>query len=165
MQLFNTKHVAGPLLYFDLDTVIVGNIDWILGKPLKYFHAVRDFKYLWSPNSTGINSSVMWWDTTQFADVWTRFASSDLSQIQLQYRGDQDFMSHTVPENQRRFFEIDRVKSWRWQCKDGGYDFKKRRHLTPGTGTLIDHTTKIMIFHGRPKPDQVQDLVILQHWR
>ena len=27
MQLFNTQHHAGPLLYFDLDTVIVRNID------------------------------------------------------------------------------------------------------------------------------------------
>lgn len=165
MQLFNTNHVAGPLLYFDLDTVIVGNIDWIWSKPLKYFHAVRDFKYLWSPNSTGINSSVMWWDTRQFADVWNRFASSDLSQIQLEYRGDQDFISHAVLENQRRFFEIDLVKSWRWQCKDGGYDFKKRRHFTPGSGTHVDPATKIMIFHGSPKPHQVQDLAILQHWK
>ena len=49
MQLFNTAHHAGPLLYFDLDTVIVKNIDWLVNLPLSYFWAVRDFKYLWKP--------------------------------------------------------------------------------------------------------------------
>ena len=63
MQLFNTEHHAGPLLYFDLDTVIVQSIDWIVQSNLDYFWAIRDFKYLWRPTDYGVNSSIMWWDT------------------------------------------------------------------------------------------------------
>jgi hypothetical protein len=56
MQMFNPEHHIGPMLYFDLDTVIVNNIDWIWKKPTSYFFAFCDFKYLWSPNFYGINS-------------------------------------------------------------------------------------------------------------
>jgi hypothetical protein len=164
MQLFNPAHHAGPLLYFDLDTVIVDNIDWIVNTPITYFNTVRDFKYLWSPTDADINSSIMWWDTRRYSWVWEEFCNQPLSEIQLKYRGDQDFISQTVAQNQRRYFAYERVKSWRWQCLDGGYNFKKRQHFAPGTGTGLHPETSVLIFHGNPKPDTVQDPVILQHW-
>jgi hypothetical protein len=165
MQLFNPAHVAGPLLYFDLDTVIVNNIDWIWAHSTTYFYGIRDFKYLWAPTYTGINSSVMWWDTRQYSSVWNDFVNLDLQTTQLKYRGDQDFISAKITENQRRFFETHRIKSWRWQCLDGGYNFKKRRHVTPGSGTQLLPDTSILIFHGNPKPDAINDAIVTQHWK
>jgi hypothetical protein len=165
MQLFNPAHFAGPMLYFDLDTVLVNKIDWIWQKPCNYFWTVRDFKYLWRKSSTSINSSVMWWDTRQFSYVWEQFAGQNRNNIMLKYRGDQDFITSTIAENQRRFFELERVKSWRWECADGGYDFNKRRHRTPGTGTQYSPDTSVLVFHGQPKPSEIQDPVILKHWQ
>ena len=165
MQLFNSEHHRGPLLYFDLDTVIVGNIDWIWQLPTAYFWAVRDFKYLWRPTYSGLNSSVMWWDTTKHTQVWDQFTQEDLSKIMRKYHGDQDYISNSVPVNQRRFFELERAKSWRWQCVDGGYDFKKKRHFAPGASTCFSPTTSIVVFHGQPKPAETLDPVIVQHWQ
>ena len=165
MQLFNPEHHAGPLLYFDLDTVIVGNIDWIWQLPTAYFWAVRDFKYLWRPTYSGLNSSVMWWDTTKHTQIWDQFTQEDLSKIVRKYHGDQDYISNSVPINQRRFFDLDRAKSWRWQCVDGGYDFKKKRHFTPGSSTCFSPTTSIVVFHGQPKPAETLDPAIVQHWQ
>jgi len=165
MQLFNPAHHAGPLLYFDLDTVIVDNIDWIVNTPITYFNTVRDFKYLWNPTNAGINSSVMWWDTRRYSYVWEKFCNDSLGEIQLKYRGDQDFISEIIAQNQRRYFAPERVKSWRWQCLDGGYNFRKRQHFVPGTGTSLGPETSLLIFHGNPKPNAVQDPVILRHWR
>ncbi len=165
MQLFNPEHHAGPLLYFDLDTVIVDNIDWIWQCPTTYFWAVKDFKYLWQPTHTGLNSSVMWWDTQKYSHIWDTFAQQDLNKIIQTYRGDQDYISDKIPENQRRFFDVNRVLSWRWQCFNGGYDFQKRRHCIPEKGTYLAENTSVMIFHGKPKPDQVEDQVILAHWQ
>ena len=165
IQLFNPAHHAGPLLYFDLDTVIVGNIDWIWQQPPEYFWAIRDFKYLWTPNHTGINSSVMWWNTRHYQNLWNTFIQQDLATTMQKYRGDQDYISATIPENQRRFFDITRVQSWRWQCLDGGYNFHKRQHQTPGTGTYVADSTSIMVFHGNPKPDQITDQTVLAHWQ
>lgn len=165
MQLFNTEHHAGPLLYFDLDTVIVNNIDWIWQQPPEYFRAPRDFKYLWQPRHTGINSSVMWWDTVKYSYVWESFSQQDFNKITLKYRGDQDYISDQILENDRRFLDPIRIQSWRWQCLDGGYNFTKKRHFTPGTGTKIDHLTSVLIFHGTPKPNEISDEIILKHWR
>jgi hypothetical protein len=165
MQLFNPAHHVGPLLYFDLDTVIVGNIDWIWQQPAAYFWAIRDFKYLWRPNHTGVNSSVMWWNTEHYKNVWDTFAQQDLATIMRKYPGDQDYISAVIPENQRRFFDVNRVQSWRWQCLDGGYDFRKRRHRAPETGTQITDSTSIMVFHGNPKPEQITDQTVVTHWQ
>jgi hypothetical protein len=165
MQLFNPVYHAGPLLYFDLDTVITGNIDWIWQLPTTYFWAIRDFKYLWRPSHTGINSSVMWWNTQQYQHIWSAFAQQDLATTIRKYPGDQDYISAVIPENQRRFFDTTRIQSWRWQCLDGGYNFRKRRHLAPGAGTQITDSTSIMVFHGNPKPAQILDQLVISHWQ
>jgi len=165
LQLFNSAHHAGPMLYFDLDTVIVDNIDWICDLPLRYVWTVQDFKYLWHPNYQSINSSIMWWDTSRFDHVWNRFKSTDLHSIFRQYRGDQDFLNVAIADSDRRYLDPQKIKSWRWQCKDGGYDFTSKSHKMPNTGTVLTKETSVLIFHGKPKPMEIQDLCIKQHWQ
>jgi hypothetical protein len=164
LQLFNTEHHTGPLLYFDLDTVIINNIDWMWQLPTQQFWTIRDFKHLWSPLHTGVNSSIMWWDTQKFAFVWDLF-KNNVEQTSKKYRGDQDYITEVISLNQRRFFDINRVKSWRWECLDGGYNFAKKKHLTPGIGTVTTLNTSVLVFHGNPKPDQIVDPFIIHHWQ
>ena len=165
MQLFNATNFSGRLLYFDLDVVITRNLNWIYQNPTNNFWAVRDFKYLWKPTFYGINSSVMYWDTIKYAYIWEKFKQQDLSYIMKKYHGDQDYITDAIPINERSFFDPNKVQSWRWQCVDGGYDFRKRQHIQPGSGTNLLSTTNIMVFHGHPKPDQISDPVIQQHWQ
>jgi hypothetical protein len=61
-------------------------------------------------------------------------------------------------------FNQEQVKSWRWQCLDGGYDFRKKQWKTPNSGTLINYNTSILVFHGNPKPHEILDPAIVQHW-
>lgn len=164
LQLFNPKQYRGPLLYFDLDTVITDNIDWITYQNLEYFWAPKDFKRLWRPQHTGINSSVMWWDTTKFTDVWQSFRSHDFSLLQQKYPGDQDFLSDIITQGRRRFLDERLIRSWKWECLDGGWDFTRRLHRKINTGTKLDGAG-VLVFHGNPNPEDVQDPVILQHWR
>lgn len=165
IQLFNSGHHAGPLLYFDLDTVIVGNIDWITQLPLKFFWSLQDFKYLWRPQHQGINSSVMWWNTTAFDSIWKTFNAQNLPHLMKQYPGDQDYITKQLDPKFVRFFPQDRIQSWRWQCLNGGYDFKRRIYKQPGLGTTIAQESSVLIFHGRPKPAEIQDPAILDHWK
>jgi hypothetical protein len=165
VQLFNTEHHRGSLLYFDLDVVITKNIDWIWQLKLRHFWAVKDFKHIWRPMYQSINSSIMWWDTTQFDWVWRNFQELDLAQTIKRFHGDQDYINSVITEQQRRYFNTDLVKSWRWQCLDGGYDFKRRMWKSPGSGTNINDSTAILVFHGDPKPDQTQDLVVIKNWK
>lgn len=165
IQLFNAEHHRGPLLYFDLDTVIVNNIDWIWEQPLRYFWSIRDFKHLWKQTNYTVNSSIMWWNTTDFDYVWRNFNAQGPTNIFKRYRGDQDYIVEAIPQSERRFFEEDRIKSWRWECLDGGYNFAQKRHLLPNTGTVLPEKTSVLVFHGKPKPDEIQDPLVVQHWR
>jgi hypothetical protein len=165
MQLFNIQHHNGPLLYFDLDTVIAKNIDWIWQLPLSKFWTIRDFKHMWRPTSYTINSSVMWWNTGEFSKIWNTFQTTDLIQIMRKFPGDQDYLTAEIEPQQLRFFNEEYVKSWRWQCLDGGYNFKYRKWNSPGNGTMIPEKTSILIFHGDPKPHSIQDTVIADYWK
>ena len=164
MQLFNPEHHSGQLLYLDLDTVVVNNLDWITQLGHTRLWTIRDFKTLWKPKFQGINSSVMYWNTEKFADIWTEFNKQNIPKLCSRYHGDQDYLSEVLKPNQRRFFPEKAAVSWRWQALDGGMDPYTRKHLSPGLGTQIDPETSLLIFHGQPKPDQVQDPVLKNHW-
>jgi len=165
IQLFNTEHHVGPLLYFDLDVVITQNIDWIWQLPLQHFWAVRDFPYLWRPTTYNINSSIMWWDTTNFSHIYQEFVTRQITTIIGRYRGDQNYINERISPAERRFLDPQKIKSWRWQANDGGYDFATKLYRAPGTGTSIANPVSVLVFHGKPKPDTVSDPVIIQHWQ
>jgi hypothetical protein len=165
MQLFNPALHAGQLLYLDLDTVIVNNLDWILDLDAHHFWSIRDFQTLWNPQFQGINSSFMYWNTVSFAKIWEDFSTQDINMIRKKYNGDQDYISAVLEPTKRKFIDKNRAVSWRWQALDGGMNFQKRTHKIPGKGTEFDSTTSLLIFHGNPKPDQVKDPVIQSHWR
>ncbi len=164
MQMFDPAHKIGQMLYLDLDTVITGSIDWVWDLSPDYFWAVRDFKHLWRPNWSGLNSSFMYWDTEQFSWIWDLFREQNINALVKQYHGDQDYLNTVLNDTVLRFVLDGLVKSWRWQIKDGGMDMKTRIYRRPGAGTVLDLQAKILIFHGRPKPHEVVDPVIQRLW-
>lgn len=165
MQLFNTDLFKGQLLYFDLDTVIVGKLDWITELHTKFFWAPKDYRSLWRPTHTGINSSAMWFDTRAFSYLWQDFKARDMNHTLRAFHGDQDFISETIDRRLLRYFPPNSALSWRWQAKDGGVNFKNRLYLAPGTGTRFTNETSILIFHGSPKPHEVEDPTIQNFWK
>lgn len=165
MQLFDNRHFSGQLLYLDLDTVIVGNIDWIWNLNTDHFCAVHDFRRLWKPNWIGINSSVMLWNTDQYHWIWEDFSNTDINSKIKQFHGDQDFLNHVILHDTNfSYFDHAQIKSWRWQVLDGGLDPQTRRYHSPGKGAVIDPNTSIICFHGQPKPHESKDPTILRFW-
>ena len=164
MQLFNPAHFGGNMLYLDLDVVIANTLNWVPGHSTDYFWTIRDFKYLQRRDVTGINSSMMWFNVNRFSWVWNQFNQQDFKTTIKSYPGDQDFLNAVLDVNQRRFFEDFYFESFRWQCLDGGFDFFKRKHLKPGTGVQIKPSTSVVVFHGQPKPHEIQDPAIKTLW-
>lgn len=164
MHLFNTQHHAGPLLYFDLDCVIVRSIDSLVAQPSDQFWCIRDFKYLQASSVNVMNSSVMWWDTRQFEWVWDHFNTQGVAQVVKRYPGDQDFLQAEIGWDRRRYFDDQLFQSYRWQVADGGWDFVHRRPRAPGTGAQLAPATSVIVFHGYPKPHEVADPKIVQFW-
>ena len=142
MQIFDPAHFQGNLLYFDLDTVIAGNLDWIRNCDPANFWCVKDFLYLQSYEGWhSINSSMMWFNTQRMAPVWHQFQELGAQG----YRGDQDFLQAHV--GSRRYFDTNRVVSWRWQACRG-----------------IEPDASVLVFHGQPKPHEVTDPEIVTLW-
>lgn len=165
MQLFNPEHFDGDMLYLDLDVVVARDLDFVKTSPTNYLWAIRDFKYLQSRHANAINSSMMWFNVTNFAWIWQKFTQEDFVTVIKSYPGDQDYLAAVLDVNQRRFFENKYFESYRWQCLDGGFDFHKRKHLRPGSGVKIADDTALVVFHGKPKPHEVQHPVIVQLWK
>ena len=164
LQLFNPEHHAGNLLYFDLDCVINRDITWITELNTEKFWCIKDFRYLQNPTLATINSSVMWWNVERFQSVWQQFCQQDVGQIARQYHGDQDWLNVAIDYKQRRYFDVNRIKSYRWQVADGGFAFPHRVPRSPGSGAVIDNATSVIVFHGQPKPHDVRDPKIQALW-
>jgi hypothetical protein len=165
LQLFNPDHNFQQVLYFDLDVVIVNNIDWICQCDPQYFWAIHDFKSLWKPNWRVLNSSIMYFDSGNFSSVWNDFLHHDLQELRRVYPGDQDYLTKVLNHRDLRFFESNRIKSWRWQIFDGGIDITTRHAKSPGSGASIPPNTSVIVFHGIPKPHEIQQSVIQMHWQ
>ena len=164
MQMFDHEHYRGPLLYFDLDVVITGNIDWISGLDQDKFWAVHDFRRLWRPTWAGINSSVMFWNTGRMRWIWQNFQENSIESTVRRFHGDQDFLNSQLSVAIKRFFPTDQFLSWRWQVMDGGINVKTRAYARPGSGAAIDPRTQVIVFHGQPKPHEVTDPEIQRLW-
>jgi hypothetical protein len=164
MQLFDPTHFSGQLLYLDLDVVITNNIDWITALSRRNFWAIHDFRRMWKQSCRTINSSVMYFNTTTYQYIWEKFQRHALADITAQYKGDQDFVTEAVDRNHLRYFDLERIVSWRWQALDGGLRNRFRTYHTPGAGTVIAPNTSILVFHGDPKPHEICDPVIKNHW-
>ena len=166
MQLFNAEHHSGNLLYFDLDTLIIREIAWITKLSTDKFWTIKDFKQLQAPGWNEINSSVMWWNVKRFDWVWQQFKQLDINNIIRTYRGgDQVYLTEVIDYQDRRYFSPEHIQSWRWECLDGGTDFTTRKVRNPGSGTTIADLTSIVVFHGTPKPHEINDPVIAELWR
>lgn len=165
MQLFNPAHFTGDLLYFDLDVVVVRELTQLVEQPTDYFWTIRDFRYLQNYRISTINSSVMWFNVEKFSWIWDKFLSANVLDTIKQFPGDQDYLNHVLDINQRRFFEDRYFESYRWKCQEGGYDFQKRKHRHPGAPMQVGADTAVIVFHGKPKPHEVNDPVIRDFWR
>ena len=164
MQLFNPELFSGNLLYLDLDVVIARDLNFVRNCDPRQLWAIRDFKYLQHRRSPGINSSMMWWNVQQFGWLWNTFNKESPGDVARRFHGDQDYITQMVPATDSAFFEDRYFESYRWQCLDGGYDFRRRQHHTPGTGVKIAGDTALVVFHGKPNPHEVHDPAIVQLW-
>lgn len=164
MQMFDSDRFHGRLLYFDLDVIILENIDWMLELDTRYFWACRDFRYHWRGEWSGINSSVMVWHTGMMGHVWKDFSAQNIHAIAKRFQGDQDYLNSVIGNQSRRYLDQDLIKSWRWEIKDGGMDFRKKVYKNPNAGSIVPANTHVMVFHGHPKPHEITDPVIVQNW-
>jgi hypothetical protein len=130
-----------PILFLDLDVVILRGIDDFAREDTD-FAIIEDFGY------DCYNSSVFWLQPGAHPDVWTKFTMD----VMDRYPGDQNWITECVP-NATLWPSV-------WMVS---YKRAIRRRLWFNPPPPPD--ARIVVFHGKPKPHQVRDRFVREHWR
>ena len=143
LQLFDPANKpADRMIYFDLDTIITGNIDWLL-KDKSWFMGIEDVGSVnaWQPHLKNVlQSGVMAWDFNPVSFIWGEFVMR-YDMIMDSFRGDGEYLSSIINPYQRTLLQKKypgRLKSYKYQV------YPDRP----------DNETSIVVFHGRPSIEQ-----------
>jgi len=148
VQLFHGfPQLSGRLIYFDLDTIIVDNIDHILCYNGD-FAVLEDF----GSKRPMFGGALMMWEQQEFTWIWEKFENSVSKDVKNKKRadvwyGEQILQRHEVDWLQD--LHRNEIHSYKINLKSGD--------LLP--------TTKIVCFHGVPMPHEVSNKWCMEHWR
>jgi hypothetical protein len=132
------RDLEGPVLFLDLDVVIIDNIDCFFEHP-GAFCIIEN----WTQRGRGIgNSSVYRYRAGAHGEVFVRFRGQ-AAQVVHSYPNSQTFLSRSVPE--LTFWPASWCRSFKHDCLPG----RLLRRLRPAA---IPEGAKIIVFHGQPKP-------------
>ena len=138
--LFAPSVATGPSLYFDLDVVITGNIDYLAEYTKYQFAAPAN----WAQSGHGgIQSSVMAWPG-RWSLPYDKFKGNH-DEIINRLWGDQEFLTEILGDEWERLPGI------------GSYKY----HVRP-TGSIPEYM-KVCVYHGKPDPHEVTDACILPY--
>jgi len=137
MMCFAPQHNdLGAILYFDLDTVVVGALDGIAA--VRGLTMLRDF---YTP--TALGSGLMLLPAEVRPAVWETWMRS-ANVMQRKYRGDQNFLAAQWPD----------ASVQRWQDVVPGAVVSYKCHVKGPRRRPAE--ARVVCFHGRPKPWEVQ---------
>lgn len=128
------------VVYFDLDTLVIGNIDPLLAYDGQ-FAALRDFY-----RPSGIGSGIMAWRAGDYGRIYDEWAFAGHPSHRL---GDQGVIEAAVPEAVRlQDVFPGLITSFKTDCAFG---------YAPAGAALI-------CFHGEPKPDNCAAAWVRKEW-
>jgi hypothetical protein len=138
IELFRPNMFDGPILFLDLDTLIIGNIDEIVSD-----HRLTVLRNFW--NVRRIGSAVMGW-SADLSEVYGKFLDNAGRYMQeYQYPdkwGDQAFLKDHTP-----------VEPEFWQDKFPGRVVSYRRHCLLGTGEVkVPDGASVICYGGKFRP-------------
>jgi hypothetical protein len=138
IELFRPGLFDGPAIFFDLDTLIISNIDDLIGD-----HQLTVLRNFW--NAKRIGSAVMGW-SADLSEVYGKFLDNAGRYIQeYQYPdkwGDQAFLKDYTP-----------VDPEFWQDKIPGRIVSYRRHCLRGTGEVkVPEGASVICYGGKFRP-------------
>jgi hypothetical protein len=137
--------IKGPVLYLDLDTIVVDSLDYMLNEAIKHeFVAIRDFYKDSAKLERSLGSGVMFWNG-DFSYLYDIFKQDPVTHMQEcstnRWWGDQGFIEKHLKISPVFWQDIapDKLVSWKVHCKNG-----------------IPNDAAIVAFHGKPKPWEVK---------
>jgi len=147
----NLYNLNDQIFYFDLDTIIVGDLDEIFEWNANYI-ILRDF---YRPD--GFGSGLMAWAPEAVHHMWEKFTPTSQSR-----HGDQGWPEIHYPTAeiwQEKF--PNKIISYKVHVQGKG--ILRSPHHTNHPGSL--ETASIVCFHGRPSPHEIiREPWVQEHW-
>jgi len=150
-------------LFFDLDMVIIGNINSLISYQPGQFVGLHDFSRIWK-NAEKLCSAIMRWEAGFHSEIWEGIGNNP--GIIRSMPGDQDWI-WSLYKNKIKFYPDRWIISYKWEARErselarinGRYNFNSIRNVE------LDPTTSVLAFHGTPNPHEVKDPIIVDNWR
>ena len=157
--------LAGRILYFDLDVVIHQNIDKLAGFCVNDFVGIHDFNRKFHAAWKYLNSSVLAWNHGTQNYIWDQFKVNPKEAQRMP--GDQDWI-WKLAKDSIKFWPREWIQSYKWEIRS-----REELILLNGKRQFkaVDHTVElepdccVTVFHGDPKPQDVQDKFVVDNWR
>lgn len=152
IELFRPNLISAErIVYFDLDTLILRNIDDIILQDAPFI-ALRPFNPKRAQRQNYFASAIMAWDNDgRFNYLYDAFKGAGESRFEMsRHHGDQDYLSHCM-NIVRPFGGRGAVQHLYWQDLVTGIYSYKRHYLT---GEIGDDA-RIICFHGFPRMNRV----------
>jgi len=144
LQLFAPGMALWPSLYLDLDTVITGPLDILV---LDYIDSDLAMPANWAMSGHGgCQSSVMIWRGNSCHDIWHRF---DYEADSKRLWGDQEFITELYgdPGDKITRLPANQIVSYKYHCRTG-----------------LPQDAKVVVFHGKPDPHEVNEDWVKRCW-
>lgn len=164
MEMFSNKHgLVGRNLYMDLDIIVTGNLDPFWDYHPDEFVICQDFNRVYIKNYRGINSSVMAWRDNTLNHVYDSFVT-DRDRHVMKHRGDQDYLQEAIKD--RHLWPEQWAMSYRWEIWRGGIQgHRPSNYALEEHRSIVPPDCKLVVFHGRPKPHEIDEPLLRSLWK
>lgn len=162
IYLFNAElpfESGQPVFFFDLDTLVTGNIDHILSYDVKDCVGLENFYRLHGKFASGL----MMWRHGAMNHVWEIFKADMRKHINSTSDGDQEFTGRHLPPNTELFQRLfpNQIYSYKQSCSEGLPE-DARIVCYHGTPSIVEsYTQYVENFDGQWYPQEWPK----QHWR
>lgn len=156
LQLFNPEmRIRGTdfrYVFFDLDTIITDNIDWLLDYNGEFMGienlGINNAKYEDIRQYVGVlQSGVLAWDSLECSKIWDFFLKHK-NEIMRNFRGDGEFLHALIksPDLLQRLYP-GKLRSYKYECYEEG----------------LPKDTSVVCFHGQPSIEEAISTTV-QPW-
>jgi hypothetical protein len=164
--LFKDDHFdkGDTILFFDLDTVIIKNINNIVEYLPGHFLGLQDVGRALRPGLLKLGSAIMRWQSGQYSNIWTDLEKNFT--VTRKYQGDQDWIWQKH-QNSIVFFPELWIRSYKWEIRNR-HELtnvgSKSNFISIENNPTVPNDTSIFVFHGHPMIHIVQDPIIVDNW-